>query len=89
MNNIWTLDLDTVIEIYDLAMAHGKKPGDSMQEEFDEVLKNKPDRFTFLGNIGEDMDVDLLVGNLREKGLKILNLKETDRRNQYNGRNNL
>jgi hypothetical protein len=73
-------DVDITLEIYDLALSRGKKPGEDIQKEFEEVLKNKPDRFTFLGNIGEDMDIDLLVGNLRERGLKILNLKEIERR---------
>ena len=74
----WQLNIGTVLEIYDLAIKRGKKPGDSVEEEFFEILKQKRDKFKLLGKT--DKDIDLLTGDLREAGLKILNMKEIDRR---------
>jgi hypothetical protein len=67
-------DIQVILEIYDRAIKNGKKEGDSCQEEFNQLLKEKPEAFTFLGTCEED--ADLLAGNLREKGLKILNINE-------------
>jgi len=77
MNNVWKLDIDTVCEIYELALAHGKKAGESMQEEFDEVRKRHPDKFQCLGQT--EQDIDLITGNLREEGKRVLNLNELQR----------
>ena len=79
-NQAWHMDLGTYIEICELALKHGKKPGESMQEEFIEVLKKKQDKIKLIGET--DKDVDLLTGNLRESGLKILNLKEIERKKE-------
>jgi len=49
-----------------------------MIEEFKEVLKKRKDKIEHLGT--SEKDIDLLAGNLREEGLKILNLKELERR---------
>lgn len=76
--NVFLVDADILMEVIELAKKNGKKYGDSMQEEFDIVLKKYPEKFEFLGATKDD--VDMLAGNLREKGLKILNLKEADRR---------
>ena len=73
-----SIDPKTVLEIIELAKKHGKQAGDSMQAEFEEIYKKKPDKFKLLG--ATDQDVDMITGNLREKNLKILNLKEIDRR---------
>jgi len=81
MNNLQSLfmtDIDTMIEIFELAKLRGKKAGDNCQDEFLEILKNKPDKFTYLGDT--EQDIDLIGGNLRERGLKILNIKEIERR---------
>lgn len=77
-NLAWAIDLETYLEIIELATKHGKKTGDNMQEEFEEILKKKKDKFKLLG--GTDKDADLLTGDCREKGLKVLNLNELDRR---------
>jgi len=82
MKNMWLLDLDTVIEIFELAKKHGKKEGDNIQAEFDEIMKKYPDKFKYLGNTNKD--IDLLTGDLREKGLKILNLNEEKRKRKRN-----
>lgn len=71
-------DIDTIFEVFELAKAHGKKAGDNIQSEFDEILKKKPEKFKCLGTT--DQDSDMLTGNLREKGLKIVNLNEIERR---------
>lgn len=75
---VWLIDLDTYSEIIELAQKRGKKVGDSMQQEFEEVLKKKKQKFELLGHT--DQDIDLLTGNIREMGLKVLNLKEIQRR---------
>ena len=73
------IELKTALEIWELAKKHGKKWGDNCQEEFEEILNQKPEKFTYIGKTNQD--IDLLTGNLRERGLKVLNLKEIDRRN--------
>ena len=78
-NFIFMLDIDTYLEIYELAKSHGKQAGDSMQEEFEEILKKKRDKFKFLGATNDN--IDMITGNLREEGLRVLNMKEVERRN--------
>lgn len=70
-------DLDAYFEIVELAKQNGKKPGESMQEEFEIILKKRPEAFQLLGV--SDKDVDMMTGDLREKGMKILNISEVDR----------
>ncbi len=74
----WSIDPKTALEIFNLAEQHGKKAGDSMQAEFLEIYKKKPNKFKLLG--ATDQDIDMIAGNLREEGKKILNLNEIDRR---------
>ncbi len=74
----WSIDPKTALEIFNLAEQHGKKAGESMQTEFLEIYKKKPEKFQLLG--ATDQDVDMLTGNLREQGKKIINLNEIDRR---------
>ena len=77
MNNVWNINLDTFLEIMELAKKRGKKAGESMQEEFEEVRKKHPEKFKHLGTT--DKDGDLLTGDLREEGIKVLNLDEIER----------
>jgi len=77
-NDVWLMTPEIYMEIYELAMKHGKKAGDSMTEEFKEILEKRKGEIKHLGT--SDKDVDLVAGNLREEGLKILNLKELERR---------
>jgi len=72
--SLFVVDVDACIEIIELATKNEKKQGDHMQEEFDIILKKSPEKFTYIGNT--DLDCDLLVGNLREKGLRIFNMNE-------------
>jgi hypothetical protein len=77
---VWLTDIDTTLEIFELALKHGKKPGESMQEEFIEIYKQKKEKFQLIGCT--EQDIDMLTGNLREEGKKILNLNEIERRKQ-------
>jgi hypothetical protein len=84
MNNLWLLNIDDFMTIYEeaiiLGKERGKKEGDNLEEEFFEIAKKKGmlDKIKHLGETNQD--IDLLTGNLREKGLKILNMKEIERK---------
>lgn len=81
MNSLFILkNVDAYLSIYDLAVKNGKKPGDSMQSEFEEIRKLHPEWFQLIGNTVED--VDKLTGELREKGIKVLNPHEIDRQSE-------
>lgn len=76
------MDIDTYLKVVDLAVAHGKKPGDSMQEEFEEIARLNQEKITCLGVSGQD--VDMLTGNLREEGINVLNLNEIQPKKESN-----
>jgi hypothetical protein len=76
MNDMWEITMEQYFEICDLALKHGKKAGDSMQEEFDEIRKKY--QIQHLGCT--DKDIDMLTGELRDKGKKVLNLNEEERK---------
>jgi len=63
---------------HQLGYKNGKKAGEGLIEEAIEVSKRHPTCVTILGYTNQD--IDLLAGNLREAGLKILNLNELKRR---------
>lgn len=76
MNDMWQMTIEQYLEICDLALKHGKKAGDNMQEEFDEIRKKYQ-----LKHLGiTDKDIDMLTGELRDKGKKVLNLNEEERK---------
>lgn len=77
-NFLYMVDVEILSEIIDLAIKHGKKPGDSMEEEFKEVVAKYKDRVRLIGST--DKDVDLLTGDCREAGLRVLNPHEYDKR---------
>ena len=77
-NLIWLTDINTMMKVYELAKKRGKKEGDNFQPEFFEVMEKTKSKIKLIGIT--DKDVDLLTGELREEGKKILNLKEIDRR---------
>jgi hypothetical protein len=77
MNDMWLITMEIYEEIINLALAHGKKEGDSMQEEFEEVRK-KHSEIQHLGCTNKD--IDQLTGDLRESGKRILNLNEEERK---------
>lgn len=74
----WVIDIDTMLEVYKLAQQRGKKAGENIEQEFLEVMKKK--NMTPVAKT--DQDIDMLTGNLREEGMKILNMKEVDRKNE-------
>jgi hypothetical protein len=78
MNTLWMTDIETVLEIYELAKKRGKKQGDNLQDIFEEYYKEHPEKFNHIGNTA--MDKDLLCGNMRESGIKVCNPDEIDRR---------
>lgn len=41
MNKLWSITLDDYIEVVKRAKANGKKPGDNMTEEFEQVMAEK------------------------------------------------
>ena len=79
MNNMHIFDLGMYLEVVELALLHGKKEGDDMTAELEEVSRKYTDKIKFIGTT--DMDADMLAGNMRENGYKILNMKEIERRN--------
>ena len=69
--------LEAYLTVYELALANGKKPGESMQEEFESVSKEHPEWFEFIGD--SELDADMLTGEFRDRGLKVINIQEIDR----------
>lgn len=72
MNSLWQINFDGYFEIVKRSKEAGLKPGDDMTPIFLKYMEEKGNKP--IGNT--DMDIDLLAGNLRENGLKILNMKE-------------
>jgi len=86
MNNLFMLDIDTYIEIMEeaikLGKERGKKEGENIEQEFFEIAAKlgKMEKIQHLGQT--EMDKGLITGNLREEGLKILDLDEEKRRKE-------
>jgi len=76
-NKLYALDIDSVIEIFEMAQMNGKVAGDSVEEEFEEYKRKHPEKFTDLGTT--DKDIDLLTGDLRESGINVKNMNEEER----------
>jgi len=80
------LNIDTYIKIMEeaikLGKERGKKEGDNIEQEFFEIAakKNKLDKIQYLGQ--SEQDKGLITGNLREKGIKIIDLDEEKRRKE-------
>jgi len=85
MNDMWLITPEIYEEIINLALSHGKKTGDSMQEEFEEIRK-KHSEIQHLGST--EKDIDMLTGELRDRGQKILNLNEEERKRKRNEEKN-
>jgi predicted ATP-grasp superfamily ATP-dependent carboligase len=86
MNNLFSMSISDYIEIMEeaiiLGKERGKKEGDDLTQEFFEIAakKNKLEKIKHLGQT--EMDKGLIVGNLREEGIKILDLDEEKRRKE-------
>ena len=75
MNTAYLIkNIEAYAMIIELAQANGKVAGQSMKEEFEQVRQEHPEWFEVIGHI--DMDVDLLGGELRERGVKVFNFNE-------------
>ena len=81
MNDMWLITAEIYEEIINLALSHGKKAGDSMQEEFEEIRK-KHSEIQHLGST--EKDIDMITGEMRDRGQKILNLNEEARKRKNN-----
>jgi len=79
---LFIMNISDYLEICELALKNGKKAGESMHEEFLEIMNKKKDKIKFLGIT--EKDKDLLTGEFREEGYKILNLDEIERRRKNN-----
>jgi hypothetical protein len=80
------LDIDTYIEIMEeaikLGKERGKKKGDNIEVEFFEIAK-KLGKLNNIKHLGQsEQDKDMIIGNLREEGIKILDLDEEKRRKE-------
>jgi hypothetical protein len=86
-NVVWTANINDIIEIYEeavkLARERGKKPGDSINQEVVELLAKRKKNLQCLGTTNKDMD--MLTGDLREAGFKVINTEE-ERRRKKNGK---
>lgn len=78
MNDVWSLSVDDYLEIVKRSRELGIKTGESMEEVLKEYMKEKGQK-----PIGKtDKDLDLLSGELREEGVKVLNMNELKRKNK-------
>lgn len=73
-------DVRAIPLIKQLCYKNCKKAGEGVAEEAVEVSKRHPEWVTIIGST--DYDADMLTGNLRERGMKILNLNELKRRKE-------
>lgn len=84
MNNLFMMNIGDFLPIFEeaieLAKFRGKKEGENIEPEFFEIMKkhNKQDTMRHLGKT--ELDKDLLLGNLREEGIKITTIEELKRR---------
>ena len=85
-NLVWVLKNNkALILAYQLAYKNGKQEGSKdLSEEFIEVHKRHPDWLDFLG--ATDKDSDMLTGDLREQGVKVLNINEVERQQKLDTR---
>ena len=77
-NFLWSTNAEMYLKICELAARHGKRPGESMEEEMETMRKMYPDQFVPLG--ATEKDIDQLTGDLRENGVRVVNLNEEERK---------
>lgn len=70
-------ELKAIPLMYQLGYKNRKKSGAGLAEEAIEVSKRHPSWVTILGTTKQD--AGMITGNLREQGIKILNLQELQR----------
>lgn len=84
--SMYMMSVEIALSIYELAKEHGKQAGEDCTEEFKEIYKKDPTKFTFLGNT--DQDKDMFLGNMREEGYNIHTLEELERQKKKEEDNN-
>ena len=67
-------NIEAYAMILERALANGKIAGQSMKEEFDQVIQEHPEWFEIVGET--DLDVDMLTGELRDRGVRVFNFNE-------------
>ena len=86
---VYIIPADVLLECYDEAVAlgreKGKQPGEDICPEVFEIAKKKglSDKIQCIGET--DKDIDMLTGELRDRGLKVRNLNEEERKNNKVG----
>ncbi len=90
MNQVWMLTAEDILLVYEeaveLAKQRGKKSNDNINNEVIELLIKKGKVPKYLGNT--EKDTDQLTGDLREEGIKVLNLNEEERKKKIKEENN-
>jgi len=86
MNNLYLINPEDYLTIMEeaikLGKERGKKAGDNLEVEFFEVAE-KLGKLNNIKHLGQtEMEKDLLIGNLREEGIKIFDLDEEKRRKE-------
>lgn len=72
MKYAYIMTTDDYLAIIEMAKKNGKKPGDSLEEEFKEYIKNNPNKVKSIGKVHPD----ILKRQLQEKeNLNILDLR--------------
>jgi len=75
-NFLWNITMDDYMEAVELAQKNGVKAGESMEKYLLQVMKKKNKKPLASTNL----DIDILTGELREDGLKVLNMSELNRK---------
>lgn len=77
MNALWNANIDDIIEAMELAQSRGKKPGDSFESEFLEIMEKKGKKpFSHTEFTREE-----LIADLTQKSYKIFDI-QTDPQGQ-------
>ena len=74
MNSLFNITIDDYLEVVKMAQANGKRPGDSMQEEFTEYARLKG----LKPYANTELSKDEIISEIVSKDKKILNI-ETDK----------
>lgn len=77
MGYMWNITIQDYAEIIELAKAHGKKPGDSMEEELIEVMKRKGKAPI----CKTEKSPDDIAQQFAKDGLKVLRVKNKKEKN--------
>lgn len=83
---ILALELDIYLELVEYAKKMGIKEGENMEKAITQFAKENPKKITVIATT--EKDIDLLTGNLREMGFKVLNIKEEERKKEKDNESN-